>query len=229
MKKEIQILVVEDDNDINQLLSNIIKKCGYLPQSAFSGTEALIYLERKEWDMILLDLMLPGITGDELIQKIRETSSVPILVISAKSEQQSKISSLRNGADDFISKPFDIEEVSARIEAHLRRVRFLNNPQRSNQLIYKDIVLDMDTKNVTVGGVEISLTVREFSILELLMTYPKKVFTKENLFETVWKEEFFGDDNTITVHLSNLRSKLAKVNSKEEYIETIWGMGYRLK
>lgn len=229
MKNEIQLLIVEDDNYINKLIANIIDKCGYSHQSAYSGTEALIYLKQKEWDMVLLDLMLPGISGEELIQKIRETSSVPILVISAKSEKKDKISSLQNGADDFISKPFDIDEVSARIKSHLRRTKLYYHQQLNHQLFHKDIILNKDTKKVTINGTEVSLTYREYSILELLLSYPKKVFSKENLYESVWKEAFYGDDNTLTVHLSNLRSKLSKVNPDDEYIETVWGMGYRLK
>jgi DNA-binding response OmpR family regulator len=229
MDKEINILVVEDDNDISQLLCSIIKRSGYVPQPAFSGTEAMIYLERQEWDMILLDLMLPGMSGEEVLAKISEQSSVPVLIISAKLEQQTKIEALRTGADDYITKPFDIEEVAARIDSHLRRyIRSMDSLKRI-ELKYKDICIDTEAKAVKVNGEEVALTAREYAILVLLLSSPKKVFTKANVFEAVWNEVYYGDDNTINVHMSNLRNKLAKANPTEEYIETIWGMGYRLK
>jgi DNA-binding response OmpR family regulator len=229
MDKPIHILVAEDENDINQLLCNMIRRSGYVPQPAFSGTEAILYLEKSEWDLVLLDLMLPGLSGEEILLKIREHHTVPILVISAKGQQDTKVNVLRTGADDYITKPFDIEEVSARIDSHLRRYRQVADSARLNQLKYKDIVLDVDMKRVTVNDTEMILTVKEYAIMELFLSFPKKVFTKANLFESVWADDFMGDDNTINVHMSNLRSKLLKSNPDEEYIETIWGMGYRLK
>ena len=223
------ILVVEDDTFINQLLCRILKKSGYSPQPAYSGTEAMIYLERQEWDMVLLDLMLPGLPGEELLVTINEKSLTPVIVISAKEEQETKVHTLRIGADDYITKPFDVEEVSARIHSHLRRYSRLTIMAPSDQIEYKDITLDKDTKIVTINQSEVILTSREFAILELFMTYPKKVFSKANLFESVWEDTFVGDDNTINVHMSNLRNKLSKANPEEDYIETLWGMGYRLK
>jgi len=228
MEPMINILVVEDDNDINQLLCSIINKNGYHSQPAYSGTEALIYLDQQKWDLILLDLMLPGMTGEEVLAKITEKALIPVIIISAKSEQKTKIDNLRLGADDFISKPFDVDEVSARIDSLLRRYKHTNeSPKRA--LTHKDIHIDLDGKTVYVNGAEIIITVREYMILVLLMTSPKKVFSKSNLFESVWKEPFHGDDNTVNVHMSNLRNKLLKANPAEEYIETIWGMGYRMK
>ncbi|MNJ42412.1 Response regulator SaeR [compost metagenome] len=150
-------------------------------------------------------------------------------MISAKEEQHTKVSILRAGADDYITKPFDIEEVSARIDIHLRRYRRVAAADPIRQLSYKDILLNADTKLVSVNGSEVILTAREFAVLELLMSHPKKVFTKPNLFEAVWGDSYLGDDNTITVHMSNIRKKLAQANPEEEYIETIWGMGYRMK
>ena len=223
------ILVVEDDNFINQLLCKILKKSGYTPQPAYSGTEAMIYLERQEWDMVLLDLMLPGLPGEEILVAINEKSTTPVIVISAKEEQQTKVDILRIGADDYITKPFDVEEVSARIDSHFRRYSRLNSMAPIDRIEYKEIRLDKGTKIVTINQSEVMLTAREFAILELFMSYPKKVFSKANLFESVWEDTFVGDDNTINVHMSNLRNKLAKANPEEDYIETLWGMGYRLK
>lgn len=228
MNQKVNILVVEDDNDINRLLCQIVRKSEYHAQPAYSGTEAMLYLEQQHWDLVLLDLMLPGMTGEEILEKIVEKSSIPVIIISAKNEQHTKISSLRIGADDFISKPFDVEEVSARIESVLRRYK-RSNEMPKQVLTYKDIEIDLDAKTVFVNNKHISLTVREYAILELLMSSPKKIFSKSNVFESVWKEPFYGDENTINVHMSNLRSKLANANRGEEYIETIWGMGYRMK
>ena len=227
--KQIHILVVEDDNDINELLCNIVRESGYCPQSAYSGTEAMIYLENQKWDMILLDLMLPGMTGEEILKKITEQNSLPVIIISAKLGQQTKIEALRIGADDYITKPFDVEEVSARIDSLLRRNRRSNELQSIKELRYKDIYVNTEEKTVSVNELKITLTAREYEILILLLSEPKKVFTKANLFESVWREDFLGEDNTINVHMSNIRSKLSKANPAEEYIETIWGMGYRLK
>lgn len=228
MNETIQILVVEDDNDINHLLSKIIKKSGYQAQSAYSGTEALLYLDKQNWDLVLLDLMLPGMAGEEVLSKIRGKGSIPVIIISAKDEKETRINSLRKGADDFIAKPFDVDEVSARIDSLLRRYKHTSDRPKQIQ-IFKDIQLDIETKTVTVDGKALSLTVREFKILTLLMSSPLKVFSKANVFESVWNEPFHGDDNTVNVHMSNLRNKLSKANPAEEYIETIWGMGYRMK
>ncbi|WP_419960694.1 response regulator transcription factor [Psychrobacillus sp. BM2] len=229
MEKQIHILVVEDDNDINELLCNIIRKSGYIPQPAYSGTEAMLYIKNREWDMLLLDLMLPGMTGEEILENISERMTCPIIIISARLEQQTKIDALRTGADDYITKPFDIGEVSARIDSHLRRYQKMGNISKKKELRYKDLTIDTEAKLVQVNNKILTLTAREYAILNLLLSSPKKIFTKANVFESVWKEEFHGDDNTINVHISNVRNKLAKANPNEEYIETIWGMGYRLK
>ena len=229
LNDSINILIIEDDEDINRLLCNIVKKNGYSPKPAYSGTEAMIYLDSGKWNMVIIDLMLPGLPGEAILKKVTEESNIPIIIISAKLETQTKINALRAGADDYITKPFDIEEVSARIDSCLRRYRNITDAPITNQIIHKDIILDMDAKIVTVNGTELKLTAREYEILLLMLSSPSKVFSKANLFESVWNENFHGDDNTINVHLSNIRSKLARANENEEYIETIWGMGYKLK
>ncbi|WP_175614676.1 response regulator transcription factor [Piscibacillus halophilus] len=229
MNHSINILVIEDDPDINRLLCNIITQNGYNPKPAYSGTEATIYLEKQTFNMVLLDLMLPGLSGEDILRKITNESELPVIIISAKMETQTKIDALRAGADDYITKPFDVEEVSARIDSCLRRYRRMKKIPMTHQLTHKDLLMDTDEKKVLVNGKEIKLTALEYEILFLLMSTPKKVFTKANLFESVWNEEFYGDDNTINVHMSNIRNKLLKANPNEEYIETIWGMGYRLK
>lgn len=226
----INILIVEDDDSINNLIAKLLKKNNYNVVQAYSGTEALLHLERDTFHLVLLDLMLPGKTGEELIKSIRKNKTMPIIIVSAKIDKQSKLELFKLGADDYITKPFDLEELSARIDVNVRRyVNFNSSEAFDEKLIYKDIVLNKETKEVEVNGIKLILTAREFNILELFLTHPKKVFSKANIFESVWGEEYLCDDNTVNVHMSNLRNKLQKANSEEEYIETIWGMGYKLK
>ncbi|KEI07190.1 response regulator transcription factor [Clostridium botulinum] len=227
---KINILVIEDDNDINKMLAKLIEKKGYNVKQAYSGTEGMLYIESLDFQLILLDLMLPGMTGEELIKKIRKTKKLPIIVISAKLDKEIKLKLFKLGADDYVTKPFDIDELSARIDANLRRyIDFNNSSNGEKDIVHKDIILNKEAKEVFVSGQELSLTSREFNILELLLTHPKKVFSKANLFESVWGDEYLGDDNTVNVHISNLRNKLNKASPNEEYIETVWGMGYKLK
>lgn len=224
-----RILIVEDDNDINSLLYEMLSNEGYDVKSAYSGTEGLLYLDNNEFDLILLDLMLPGKAGDELVSIIREKKNMPIIIISAKEEVGLKAKLLRAGADDFINKPFDLDEVLARIVANGRRyIEFSNNNEEINIIKYKEITINKETREVFINSTAINLTVREFDILELLIKHPTKVFSKANLFKSVWKDEYFGDDNTITVHISNLRNKIIKAGAKLEYIKTIWGIGYKM-
>ncbi|MDU1411855.1 MAG: response regulator transcription factor [Clostridium sp.] len=225
MLKE-KILIVEDDNDINSLLYEMLTENGYCASSAYSGTEALIYIENNKYDLILLDLMLPGKSGDELIDIIREKEDMPLIIISAKEERGLKAKMLRAGADDFISKPFDIDEVLARIEANIRR--YLKNVKVDDEKEYKEIKVCDESRIAKVNGVELQLTSTEFDILNLMVKHPDKVFSKNNLFKSVWGEDFICDDNTITVHISNLRNKIKKAGAKESYIKTIWGIGYKL-
>lgn len=229
MNRQINILVIEDDNTINNLLYTLATNDGYKVHQAFSGTEALLYLNQSHFDLLLLDLNLPGLSGEELIEQVRLKWDMPILVISAKLEHNLKALILKMGADDFISKPFDLDEVSARIESHLRRYKGSLSLPTYDTLTYKDLLLNVDTKEITVNNIPVSLTAREFSILQLFMTYPKKIFSKSNLFESIWGDDFMSDENTVNVHISHLRSKLAKHSTSDDYIETIWGMGYRLK
>lgn len=223
------ILIAEDDEDINNLLQEILIKEGYNVRSTYSGTEARMCFQRYDYDIVLLDLMLPGASGEELIKEIREIKLMPIIVISAKTSQEDKINVLKLGADDFVGKPFDIYEVIARVEAQLRRYKqFSKENIKNNKLKYKNIILDRQSMQVSVMDKAIALTQIEFEILELLMTNPKKVFTRANIFEAVWNDEFMGDDNTVNVHVSNLRSKLYEADATK-YIQTVWGIGFKLQ
>ena len=222
-----QILIAEDDPDINRLLGRILEKEGYQVTSAFSGSEARLLLKTVRFDLIVLDLMLPGATGEELGEEIRKNSTTPILVVSAKG-QEDKLNVLKMGADDFISKPFDVNEVAVRVYSLLRRSRnFSENGGEKQTLSLKNLEIDLESREVRVSGKPLTLPAREYDILVLLMRYPNKVFTRQNIFETVWGGAYLGDDNTINVHISNLRSKIQKLDDKEEYISTIWGVGFK--
>ena len=222
------ILVVEDDPDINRLLCTVLGNAGYDCRPAFSGSEAELWATQYNYDLVLLDLMLPGLTGEEFIQKMRRKKTMPIIVLSAKAGLEDRVNVLRLGADDFIPKPFDNAEVLARVEAQLRRYKeFSGNAAAESVLTHGDLVLDQEGVTVTAAGIPVNLTAREFEILSLLMAHPKKVFTREQLYEQVWGGEFMGDDNTVNVHISNLRAKLNKA-SRGEYIKTVWGIGFKM-
>ena len=225
------ILIVEDNNEINHMLTELLQNNGYVTQSAYSGTEAILYLERQIPRAVILDLMLPGMTGEELLAKIKEMDSdIAVIIASAKEDVHTRVDLLRAGADDYVVKPFDTEELLARLEVALRKNgRNVQAVNRSETLTFKDIVMEQERFRVTVSGQEIALTRREYLILELLMSNPNKVFTKNNIYESVWNEEFVGEDNAVNVHISNIRQKLARVNSEETYIQTVWGIGFKMK
>lgn len=220
------ILIIEDNKDVNLMLTEALTDEGYEVESVYNGIEGIKKIKNNSYAMILLDIMLPYKSGDEILKEMREFSKTPVIVISAKDMVGTKIDILKLGADDYITKPFDLGEVAARVEANLRRTQ--QQVQESKAFHYKDMVLDDITKRVTVNNSEIELTAKEYMILEMLIKYQGKVFTKANLYEAIWQEEYLGDDNAVKTHISNLRNMLKKVNSKKEYIETVWGLGYRL-
>lgn len=225
MLQTAHILVVEDDVDINRLLCTILTAAGHDVRPAFSGSEALLWAEKYDYDAVLLDLMLPGLSGEEFIQRIRGGKTMPILVLSAKVAVEDRVNVLDLGADDFIPKPFDNREVLARVEAQLRRSRrFCAGAADQGALSWGPIALDRAAHTATLDGQELSLTAHEFAILALLMESPKRTFSRAQIYETVWGEEYMGDDNTVNVHISNLRSKLGS----GEYIKTVWGVGFRM-
>lgn len=226
------ILIVEDDNDISQMLKELLEQEGYKIAQAFSGTEALLYIERNSPQAMILDLMLPGMSGEDVLAKVKQDyPDTAVIISSAKDSAKTRISMLRAGADDYITKPFDTEELLARLEAVLRRSSRTEESGKSGKktLKYKDLVMEPEDFRVTVAGEEIKLTRREFLILELMMENPGKVFTKSNIYESVWNEEFLGEDNAVNVHISNIRKKIAKINKEENYIETVWGIGFKMK
>ena len=184
------------------------------------------FLNKEKIDLIILDIMLPYRSGDIILSDVRKKFTIPVIIISAKETTQNKIDLLRLGADDYITKPFDMEEVLARIESNLRRVQFQNS--QTECLQHNNLTLDLEKNTAFLNGIELSLTAKEFGILELLMKYPDKVFSKSNLFQSVWDTEYIAEDNTLNVHISNLRNKLKAICSDTEFIDTVWGIGYRL-
>lgn len=223
------ILVVEDDVDINNLISKILEKQQYKIAQAFSGSEALLQLSISEYSLILLDLMLPGINGEEIINKIRDEKEIPIIVISAKKSLEDKVNVLNIGADDYITKPFESEEIIARINAQLRRYRNCGISKCQNEIYkFKSLELEEETRKITVKGIELHLTGHEFDILHILIKNPDKVYSRESLYEQVWKNGYYGEDNSVNVHISNIRKKIKAVSKDEEYIKTVWGIGFKL-
>lgn len=225
MEKEKRILIIEDDQEISKLLSVILTKIGHHSIVAYSGTEGLLQLQNNTFDLILLDLMLPGKSGEELISEIRENNDVPIIVISAKMDIENKVTVLKMGADDYITKPFNKEEVIARVEVQLRRSG--SRVPRTSETTWRGIKVHPEKRTVTLENRELLLTNAEFDILSLLVSYPERAFSKREIYEKVWKGTYVGDDNTISVHVSNLRKKIAEITA-EEYIKTVWGVGFML-
>lgn len=222
MKK---ILIVEDDSKINEMIAAGLTKAGYSCVSAFSGTEAELLLRDRFFDLMILDLMLPGMTGETLLGRVRKDSKMPVIVLSAKDELDTKVDLLTLGADDYMTKPFELKELRARVLVQLRN-RGEGMGQKSG-LQYRDLCLDVEKKQLSVKGEPVSLTAREYRIMELFLRYPQKVFSKNELYEYAWEEYYMGEDKTIHVHISNIRGKMKKI-SDEEYIETVWGLGFRL-
>ena len=221
-----RILIVEDSRDVNAMLAETLCSEGYRVKSAYTGTDGMREAATGAFDLILLDIMLPFKSGDEILKEIRTFSDVPVIIMSAKDRVGIKIDLLKMGADDYITKPFDLGEVAARVASNLRRSRTVE--KINSVLVYKDLTLDKSTKRIAVKGIELDVTAKEYLIVELLIQSRGKVFSKANLYESIWKEEYLGDDNAVKTHMSNLRSKLKNANAQEEYIETVWGLGYRL-
>ena len=221
------ILIVEDNVDVNNILKSTLNAAGYETDECFDGLEASKKIKTKQYDMILLDLMLPYKSGDVVLKEFRKYSEGPVIIISAKDTTSTKIDLLKLGADDYITKPFDLDEVIARVECNLRRMKKTN--QKVRKTTYKELELLSEEKRVFLNGTELKLTATEYQLLELFIENPDKVYTKANIYELLWNEEYLGDDNAVKTHLSNLRTKLKKQSPDTEYIETVWGIGYRLK
>ncbi|WP_195940139.1 response regulator transcription factor [Romboutsia sp. 1001713B170131_170501_G6] len=217
-----RILIIEDDNEISNMIADYLGKNGYETHIAKDGIKGIKYAIEKEPDLIILDVMLPYKSGDEILREVREFSDIPIIVVSAKENIQFKVDLFKIGVDDYVVKPFDLSELLARIETNLRRYLKLTSQQKLYK--YKNITLNYDLKEVFVDNNIVKLTSKEFEILYLFIKYPNKVFSKKNIYETVWKDSYAYDDDTINTHISNIRKKI-----DSELIETVWKMGYKLK
>lgn len=223
-----KILIAEDDKEINRLMGEFLSEQGYTCVSVNNGLDAVRVVRTESPDMMLLDLMLPLKSGDSVLNEIRTFTQMPVIVVSAKDTVQNKIELMRLGADDYLTKPFDLDELLVRIEAVLRRCR-IEEKEEEKFLIFKNITIDTVSKKITVNGKEIILSSKEYGILEVLLQNQDKLFSKANLYESVWNEKYMNDDNIMKVHMSNIRSRLKEADPDTEYIETVWGMGYRLK
>lgn len=217
-----RILIIEDDNEISNMIADYLGRNGYETYIAKDGIRGIEYVIEKKPDLIILDIMLPYKSGDEVLREVREFSDIPIIVVSAKENVQFKVDLFKIGVDDYVVKPFDLSELLARIETNLRRYSKLTNQQTLYK--YKNITLNYDLKEVFVDNNVVKLTSKEFEILYLFIKYPNKVFSKKNIYETVWKDLYAYDDDTINTHISNIRKKI-----DSELIETVWKMGYKLK
>lgn len=215
------ILIIDDDIHINEMLEEVLIQEGYQVSHAYSGTEALLFLANEKPDLILLDLMLPGLTGEEVLSQIEK---IPVIVMSAKVEVKDKVALLLNGAEDYITKPFEIEELLARIVVQLRKS---TRADSSEKLMYREITVNMVTHEAWVGEHEVKLTKTEFAILKILLEHPKQVITKTVLLDRVSEETPDCMESSLRVHISNLRKKLREISGKD-YIEAVWGIGFKM-
>lgn len=216
-----QILIVDDDIHIGNMLQEVLTKEGYGVSRAYSGTEAVLFLSRNRPNLILLDLMLLGLSGEDVLA---HTSGIPVIVVSAKAEIQDKVSLLLDGAVDYVTKPFHVQELLARIQVHLRTPLISEN----HQLIFEDLTLDTDTRCVTAADRQVHLTPTEYVILKTLMENASQVVTKSILLDHLSKQTPDGTENSLKMHISNLRKKL-RIAGGRDYIESVWGIGFTLK
>lgn len=217
----IKILIIEDDRDINYLLYDKLKNDFVVIQS-YSGTDGLNMVLNDDIDLVITDLMLPGVSGEELIPLIKEKKDIPVIVITAKNEVDVLVDVLSLGADDYLAKPFDLKELVARLKVQLRKKGI-----ERDIIEYKGLTLNLKNYQLLYEGSEIELLQKEFEIIKLFLSEPTRIFTKEFIYEKVWKEDYYNDENTINVHISRLRKKINTALGKE-CIKTIWGLGYKL-
>lgn len=226
-----KILIVEDEESIAELEKDYLEMNGYEVTVETNGTSGLSRTYDEEFDLYILDLMLPGVDGFDICQSIRERFDKPVLMVSAKKDDEDKIKGLGLGADDYITKPFSPSELVARVKAHLARYeRLIGKGQEENEIIeIRGLKIDKTARRVYVNREEKVLTTKEFDLLTFLASHPNHVYTKDELFQEIWDMESIGDIATVTVHIKKIREKIEYDTSKPQYIETIWGVGYRFK
>lgn len=223
-----QILLVEDDGSISEMIENYLTKEGFHIVHAEDGVKAIEEFQNERFDLVLLDLMLPELNGMEFLKIIRQRSTVPVLIVSAKDSDVDKALGLGFGADDYIAKPFSMIELLARVKSAIRRANQYSSPTKQEPISVHELTLDLENVRLDKKGKEIKLTLKEWEILKLFFMNQKKVFTKEQLYQSVWQDDYYGDENIINVHMRRLRKKIEDNPSKPRYIETLWGIGYRL-
>ncbi|MCW3064034.1 MAG: DNA-binding response regulator [Solirubrobacterales bacterium] len=221
------VLVVDDEPTIGEVVSRYLERAGYATRVALDGPGALAAVASERPDLVVLDLMLPGVDGLEVMRRIRETdrSRVAVILLTAKGEESDRIVGLRLGADDYVVKPFSPAELVARVDAVLRRVE--TAPEREAPLDFGDLVIDPAGRRALAGGEEVALTQREFELLLFLARHPGQAFTRNQLMDLVWRYSFYTDTSTVTVHIRRLRAKIEPDPSRPRFIETVWGHGYR--
>jgi DNA-binding response OmpR family regulator len=225
-----RILIIEDDRSIAELERDYLEIAGFAVEMAFDGQTGLEAVANQDFQLILLDVMLPGINGFELCKQIRQKTDVPILMVTAKNEEIDKIRGLGLGADDYIVKPFSPSELVARVKAHLSRYeRLIRKSQPADDIHIRELHINRASRQVFVGDKEVALTAREFDLLAFLAMHPNQVFSKEQLFERIWGLDALGDTATVTVHIRKIREKIESDPARPQFIETVWGAGYRLK
>lgn len=229
MDKE-TLLIVDDEKEICDLVEIYLRNEGYNTLQAADGVEALEILKTHEVHLIILDLMMPRMDGIQACLKIREEKNMPIIMLSAKSQDMDKINGLTVGADDYLTKPFNPLELVARVKSQLRRYIKLNtSPQKEEEIEIEDLLINIATHEVKVEGKDVKLTPREFAILELLARHRGMVFSIEKIYENVWQEAFFQSDNTVMVHIRKIREKIERNSRQPRYIKTVWGVGYKIE
>lgn len=225
-----KILIVDDDEEIRKVIGIYLENEGYEILKAENGAQALKLIAENEVALVLLDIMMPGMNGTEVCMKIREDSIMPIIFLSAKSEDLDKIQGLASGADDYITKPFNAMELIARVKSQIRRYTRYTNESRTPKNIIEigNLTINTDTRQVFVGNKDVRLTPKEFDILQLLASNKGIVFSIEKIYERVWGEDFYKSDNTVMVHITKIREKIEEEPKKPLYIKTVWGVGYKI-
>jgi DNA-binding response OmpR family regulator len=226
MKAKQTVLVVDDEEKILNLLKSYLEINGYTALCARNGREGMSFFEGHAVSLILLDLMLPDFSGEEFCRKIRQVSQIPIIMITAKTEEADIIHGLKIGADDYVTKPFSPRQLMARVEAAIRRTANTGNPRRFLQ--YHDLAIDTEQRSVTLGGETIALTRDEYHILSLLMSRQAKIFTREEIMEAVKGDDYDGFDRIVDAHIKKIRAKIGDDSKSPKYITTVYGMGYRI-
>lgn len=223
-----RILLIEDDTDINNAVCEYLTRQGCRCRQAFSGTEGLLYWRQEGADLLVVDLMLPGLNGQGLLAEVRRTAAVPVIVLSARTAVQDRVELLRLGADDYLTKPFSLEELWLRIGVQLRHAGAARpaGEDTAPTIRYKDWEIDPEKRSLVAAGQPVELTLHEFEIVALLASRPQKVFTRQEIFEQVWNQTYFVEDKTINVHISNIRAKLRHTGT-DGYIRTVWGIGFK--